>query len=354
MGNEDEELPISVQIANLQKYLATKIDDGQKLTNESLAAINSRIDSNENELVIHKLKTQADMSALRLSVDAVAARLGPGNPGEGSSGGTMRSYAGAAGNATVSTRASSHQDSISAQYWRSRQSARISPVEGEEEKEIWNNVQDFFFNKMRVPTTDLRKRDVVLVRRVLTARGRKSRSEVCVKFIDVETRDRIASYARNLGDFIENGKATATFRHDIPSHLAGVHKTLLQYGFAMGKKHGRGFKRNIRFDDTALTFCIDIMIPANGNKDWVTVTHDQALVDRRRIEMQKNKELGDNLLSTSTTSEQSGGKNSTQRRKDIEQSKSTGPGSAGVSTSSGGSTSSSASWGSQDAWNMDE
>ena len=126
-------------------------------------------------------------------------------------------------------RASAHHEYISAQYWRSRQSARIPPVEGDGEKEILDSVQEFFFNKMKIPTTDLLKKDVLLVRRVLTARGRQSRNEVCVKFVDVETRDRIASYARNLGDYIENGKATATFRHDIPSHLAGVQKTLLQW-----------------------------------------------------------------------------------------------------------------------------
>lgn len=88
---------------------------------------------------------------------------------------------------------------------------------------------------MKIPTSDLSESDVVEVRRVLTARGRRSRDEVCVMFTDMETRDRIASYARNLSCYIEKGKPTVTFRHDIPSFLLGVHKVMLQYGFEMGK-----------------------------------------------------------------------------------------------------------------------
>ena len=107
------------------------------------------------------------------------------------------------------------------------------------------------------------------------------RLELNVKFTDLETKDRIGSYAKNLGEFIEDGKATATFRHDIPSHLTGVHRTLLQYGHDMAVKHGRGFRRNIRFDDTSMSFCIDIYIPGHNNNKWVSVSHEQALEDEQ-------------------------------------------------------------------------
>ena len=71
---------------------------------------------------------------------------------------------------------------------------------------MWDNMQIFFFDKMRVPRSDLNQRDIANVRRVLTARGRQSRLELLVKFVDVETRDRIASYARNLGNFIDTAR----------------------------------------------------------------------------------------------------------------------------------------------------
>ena len=142
---------------------------------------------------------------------------------------------------------------------------------------------------MRVPASELRERDIVSVRRVLTARGKRSRLEACVKFVDVEARDRIASYARNLGEYIGDGKATATFRHDIPSHLTGVHKTLLHNGYSMAKKHGKGFKRNIRFDDSALTFCINVLLPGKDSK-WITVSHERAYEDRREGEADLGRE----------------------------------------------------------------
>ena len=98
-------------------------------------------------------------------------------------------------------------------------------------------------------------------------------------FADSETRDRVASYARNLGAFVEGGKPTATFRHEVPTHLGGVYKTLLQYGFKMASRYGKDFKRNIRYDDVALSFCIDVLLP--GAASWVTVSYERALQDRK-------------------------------------------------------------------------
>ena len=160
---------------------------------------------------------------------------------------------------------------------------------------MWASLQRFFFEKMRIPRSDLCQADILQVRRVLTARGRRSRLEVCVKFVDLETRDRVGSYARNLGDYIANGKATATFRLDIPSHLTGVHKTLLQYGYELGTKHGRGYKRNIRPDDAAMSYCIDVMIPGQNNGKWTTVSYEEAFADKQQA---KNNVQLNEILST--------------------------------------------------------
>ena len=188
-------------------------------------------------------------------------------------------------------------------YWRARRSARLSPVEGNGEKELWEGVEKFLFKLMRIPTTDVRESDVVSVRRVLTARGRQSRLEVCVVFVDAETRDRIATYAKNLGNYIENGKPTVTFRHDIPTHLSGVHKALMQYGYAMGKRYGKGFRKNVRFDDVSCSFCIDMLIP--GTKSWITVQHHQAVADlqeRAREAAEQRREVTSSRQSTQSTS----------------------------------------------------
>ena len=171
----------------------------------------------------------------------------------------------------------------------------MAPVEGESAPEIWSNAQSFFAQMMKIPTAELREEDVVDIRRVLAPRERKTKHEVCVVFADSETRDRVASYARNLGAYIENGKPTATFRHEVPTHLGGVYKTLLQYGYMMSGRYGRGFKRNIRYDDIALSFCIDVLLP--GTTNWVTVSYERALQDRRANQKAINMNQGESLSS---------------------------------------------------------
>ena len=123
-------------------------------------------------------------------------------------------------------------------------------------------------------------------------------NEVTVLFIDIETRDRISSYARNLGLFIDStGKPTAGIRFGIPDHLASVHRTLLQYAHAMWTKYKRSpdFKRNVRYDDVGMTFCLDIKFP--GRRDWVTVSYNRALSDRKASKSAEDEVRGD-LLST--------------------------------------------------------
>ena len=154
---------------------------------------------------------------------------------------------------------------------------------------------------MRVPTSELREQDIQDIRRVLIPRGRQTRHEVVVVFSDMETRDRIASYARNLGDFVgPNNKPTAGIRPDVPSFLGGVHRALMQYGFDMRNKYREGFKRNVRFEDADHTFVIDMMIPGreNPNNEWTTVGYDRVLADRRSRAHSRDQGLGSRLCST--------------------------------------------------------
>ena len=79
----------------------------------------------------------------------------------------------------------------------------------------------------------------------------------------------------------------------------------MRYGFAMSNKYGRGFKRNIRFDDTAHTFCIDIRLPDTNscygdNNKWILVGYDRALQDKRTLEQENNKKQGNVLSSVGT------------------------------------------------------
>ena len=287
-----DEVPLSTQLENLKTFLGNKIDVGLDANKTSITSLSEKINK---DLAEHKKETRSEIEAMKADIGAISHQLGLKGPLGGPAPSAAGTYAGAARRAPTSS-PGNHQDSK--QYWRSRRCARLSPVSGDGSSELWAGVEDFFFKMMKIPTSELRESDVVDVRRVLTARGRQSREEVCVMFVDMETRDRIASYARNLSSYIENGKPTATFRHDIPSFLSGVHKVMLQYGFEMGKKHGKGFKRNVRFDDINQSFCIDVCLP--GKNKWHTVTYEQAMMDRRERAAEAAGTRG-GLLSTRTS-----------------------------------------------------
>ena len=81
----------------------------------------------------------------------------------------------------------------------------------------------------------------------------------------------------------------------------------MQYGYDLATKHGKGFRRNIRYDDTAMSYCIDVLIPGKNNNKWSTVTYEQAFVDRE--EARKGSKLGESLSTqnkagTGTTTEE--------------------------------------------------
>ena len=154
MANEEDEdnRPISAQLADLRKFLGNKIDEGQKKADDNVAALTKRMDKSDLSMKEHKQKTKATFDALQSSLDAVALRVGMGN---GAGDGT--SYAATAGRAPSSSRPLRPFDSQSNQYWISRQSARVSPIEGDGEDEIWANLQSFFFDKMGIPRTELRE-----------------------------------------------------------------------------------------------------------------------------------------------------------------------------------------------------
>ena len=63
----------------------------------------------------------------------------------------------------------------------------------------------------------------------------------------------------------------------------------MQYGFAMKVKHGNGFRRNVRFDDAEMTFCIDVKLP--DDEEWASISYERACRDR--IEKKKTKQARD-------------------------------------------------------------
>ena len=182
------------------------------------------------------------------------------------------------------------------QCWWSRRCLKMAPVCREEKREIWNNLESFIKDSMKVPSHDIDPSDIVDTRRLRPGRGRAPKNEVLVVFADVATRDRIQSYARNLGSLIDAAdKPLATVRPDVPAHLGGVYKTLLQYGHALKEKYGRDFRRNIRHEDAEHSYCIDVCFKRDG--EWITIGYERALADRKSNNKAWEMSQGDKLSS---------------------------------------------------------
>ena len=109
------------------------------------------------------------------------------------------------------------------QHWRLCHRLWLWPIQGEVQEEMYVSLEDFILNQLRILRSAVKKDDVADVRRVRMARGRTIRHEVIVQFVDIETRDRVASYVWNLAEFVDKANLpTAGVRHDVPGFLGGV------------------------------------------------------------------------------------------------------------------------------------
>ena len=296
-GNENQPETTSTTTTNftfadLTHYLSTthRVDTQKDIDEAVTRAVTKVTSTLEKDLTVHKEVVAREIDQIK----ACIARLDKDKNDPGTS------YAAAAASTEINTprlaRALDLQSHETRTYWQFRKCARIHNVAGETEAEIWKDLQAFLRNKMKIPTHDLKENEILSVRRMRGVRGRGKQpvGEVVVVFVDVETRDRVCSYARNLAPFVDvDGQPTAGVRMYVPAHLGGVHKTLLQYGFNMRERYGRDFKRNIRFDDSEHSLCIDIRLPGKDSK-WVSVSHAHALADKRawtRSVEQGNKEI---------------------------------------------------------------
>ena len=124
-----------------------------------------------------------------------------------------------------------------------------------------------------------------------------------VSFATIRARDLVYSYARNLGQCIDDdGNPTAGLRIEIPDQLLGDYKTLEQYGHAMKQKHKIGFKRHIKLDDSILGLYMDIYLPKQ--KEWVRIDMELARTDNAGRRAKKSQAINKKLLSTIESGEE--------------------------------------------------
>ena len=182
-------------------------------------------------------------------------------------------------------------------YWRARKCLRFYPITGENEQQLMVALDDFVINKLKVPTGVLNKNDISFIRKVKTARKSKVRDELLVSFSSIEARDLVLSYARNLGNWIdEKGAPLAGLRLEIPEKMIGDFKTLEQYGHALKEKHGAGFKRHIKMDDMTQELYLDVYLPRS--EKWVRVDLDLAKKDNEARKNKKKRSVAQEDLMT--------------------------------------------------------
>ena len=275
------------KLDELKSFMERKLDENKKEisdnTNEAVDRLSRRMDQTEKGFTDHKNEVEQRMRRMQDDINALSAQstsLPPslGNPRP----------------AGIISPSKLTEHDLRA-YWFSRKCLYLFPVKGEIRKELWAGLEEYLGNMLKIPSGEVLEEEIVDVRRRRVIRGREPRGEVMVVFANVDVRDRVASYARNLA-----GRKEAGVRMDVPAFLGGVHKTLLQYGHSMKNKYGVEYKRNIRFDDPEHTLVIDMK--TGKNQPWITVGYRRALEDRRSLAAQKELQHGD-ILSSRRNSE---------------------------------------------------
>ena len=188
-----------------------------------------------------------------------------------------------------------------ARYWTARRSLRLWPVPGKDKDELMDGLDHFLSEKMKIPSGVVFREDVEKVRKIPSG-GRFSSvtDEVLIVFRTSMSRDTIASYSRNLGNWIDpSGKPTAGVQLDVPDHLNGVYKDLRIYGGLLRREHGQGLRRQVKFDDTKLTLYMDVKLP--NSEEWLRVDRDLA-IDARRENDKMSAAMTRRRLTSSTSS----------------------------------------------------
>ena len=122
------------------------------------------------------------------------------------------------------------------------------------------------------------------VRRSRTSFASKIVDEVIVIFDSSATRDYVFSHAKNLAKLPAalnagtNSRGAYGLRLDYPAHLSSDYRALDAYGAKMRSIAGKGFKRNIRYNDDEMNLYMDVNFP--GQDKWIRVSAKMAKEER--------------------------------------------------------------------------
>ena len=217
---------------------------------KSVNALSSRIDQNADMIRKERDERRNDMKNMQTQLDRVASG-GTNRPGQ-------------------ATRFISRNDDRYNKYQRSRRSLILYPIKGENLDAMLADLQRYCSKALQIPSGDIQRNQIELVRRFRGTKTARDRKEVIVLFTDNETRDYVQSHARNLAGMSDHG-----VRIDVPSHLMNVKRALDKYGFILKGELGVGFKRNVKFEDSEETLIMDVCYP--GEEKWERITYEMAV-----------------------------------------------------------------------------
>ena len=171
-------------------------------------------------------------------------------------------------------------------YAIARRSLRIWPIKGTDDAEIRRAAIDFIRNKLQVDESELLDEQICRVRRSKPPRKSRVRFEALVTFQDKFARDAVAAHGKNLSDFIDStGLPTAGTRLDYPAFLGTAFRLLDWYGKQMRDRHGKGTRRNIKYDDDEENLYLDVCLPSQDY--WHRVSPDEAKRYKTQVETER-------------------------------------------------------------------
>lgn len=149
----------------------------------------------------------------------------------------------------------------------SRRTLRLWPIKGTADAEVFEGAIHFIRNKLLVDISDVDNSIIESVRRIKHPRNSKIKFEALVRFSDKFSRDCVASHAKNLSEYRDTqGNSCAGVRIDFPDYMAPDFRILEWFGAALRKRHGFGFKRNVKFDNDMESLFMDVNLPSS--EEW--------------------------------------------------------------------------------------
>ena len=145
-----------------------------------------------------------------------------------------------------------------------------------------------------VPESEKIGERIETVRRSRTSFALKIVDEVIIIFESPATRDFVFSHAKNLAKLPAalngggNSRGAYGLRLDYPAHLSSEYRALDAYGAKMRNMTGKGFKRNIRYNDDEMNLYMDINFPDQDK--WIRVSAKMAKEEKIQSTVENEEE----------------------------------------------------------------